>query len=123
MRKGRVVFDLHLELLVDVERVVGDDFINSLLNFVFFRCTIINVEMHFTFTIRVGDELSRLMEHLLVLLDELRQKLTEIILREAYNQECSNDNINGDTIRAVERPVEFLHAIIIKSFRASLPGT
>lgn len=80
----------------------------------FFRCTIINVEMHFTFAIRVGDELSRLMEHLLVLLDELRQKLTEIILREAYNQECSNDNINGDTIRAVERPVEFLHAIIMQ---------
>lgn len=49
----------------------------------FFRCTIINVEMCFAFAIRVGDELSRLMEHLLVLLDELRQKLTEIILREA----------------------------------------
>ena len=42
------------------------------------------------------------------------EKLTEIILREAYNQECSNDNINGDTIRAVERPVEFLHAIIMQ---------
>ena len=42
------------------------------------------------------------------------EKLTEIILREAYNQECSNDNINGDTIRTVERPVEFLHAIIIQ---------
>lgn len=80
----------------------------------FFRCTIINVEMSFAFTIRIGDEFSRLMEHLLVLLDELRQKLTEIILREAYNQECSNDNINGDTIRAVERPVEFLHAIIMQ---------
>ena len=80
----------------------------------FFRCTIINVEMRFAFTIRIGDELSRLMEHLLVLLDEFRQKLTEIILREAYNQECSNDNINGDTIRAVERPVEFLHAIIMQ---------
>ena len=51
----------------------------------FFRCTIINIEMRFTFTIRVGDKLSRLMEHLLVLLDKLRQKLTEIILREAYN--------------------------------------
>jgi hypothetical protein len=59
--------------------------------------------MRFAFAIRVGDELSRLMEHLLVPLDELWQKLTEIILREAYNQECSNDNINGDTIRAVER--------------------
>ena len=42
------------------------------------------------------------------------EKLTEIILREAYNQECSNDNINRDTIRAVERPVEFLHAIIMQ---------
>ena len=36
--KGRIVFDLHLELLVDVERVVVDDFINSLLNFVCILC-------------------------------------------------------------------------------------
>ena len=62
----------------------------------FFRCTIINVEMRFAVAIRVGDKLSWLMEHLLVLLDELRQKLTEIILREAYNQECSNDNIKNN---------------------------
>ena len=51
--------------------------------------------MHFTFTIRVGDELSRLMEHLLVLLDELRQKLTEIIRQ---------NNIKSVTIVRMEVP-------------------
>ena len=61
----------------------------------FFRCTIINVEMHFAFDILVGDELSRLMEHLLVLLDELRQKLTEIIRQ---------NNIKSVTIVRMEVP-------------------
>ena len=51
--------------------------------------------MHFTFAIRVGDELSRLMEHLLVLLDELRQKLTEIIRQ---------NNIKSVTIVRMEVP-------------------
>ena len=61
----------------------------------FFRCTIINVEMCFAFAIRIGDELSRLMEHLLVLLDELRQKLTEIIRQ---------NNIKSVTIVRMEVP-------------------